>query len=174
MTLANRVTLGRLCLIPLVLLSLAWGQQVWSAWWLFVFLVGDVLDGYLARSRGQITELGKFLDPLADKLMAFGLLVWYAATGKLSSWAVVLLVVQNVVLLGGTLLLARRHGRTLASRFSGKLSALVLWLGLILLYLDRPSGAGVIYLGVGLAYLALLDYAHVARRMALLDHDDAL
>ncbi len=164
MTPANCVTVARLGLIPFVLLSLAWGQRPLSFALLIAFLLGDVLDGYLARSRREITELGQFLDPLADKLLAFSLLVWFAWQGELNWWPVGLLLVQNASLLAGSLLLFRHRRPTVAARGSGKTAALFVALGLVLIYWDTAWAAWPIYAGVALSYWAAIDYWRIGLR----------
>jgi len=166
MTLANVITLSRLALIPLIVLMLAWRLPWVSFGLLLLFFLGDLLDGHLARSRNEITDLGKFLDPLADKLLGFSLIVWFSASGQLSWWAVGLLFLPNVALFLGSLVLFSKGKKTIPARWSGKLAASVLALGLTLFYLqillEQPVFAEpVVYVGIGLAYLAALDYIRV-------------
>ena len=166
MTLANVITLSRLALIPLIVLMLAWRLPWVSFGLLLLFFLGDLLDGHLARSRNEITDLGKFLDPLADKLLGFSLIVWFSASGQLSWWAVGLLFLPNVALFLGSLALFSKGKKTIPARWSGKLAASVLALGLTLFYLqillEQPVFAEpVVYVGIGLAYLAALDYIRV-------------
>lgn len=166
MTLANRITLARLALIPLILLVFAWGLLWVSFGLLLLFFLGDLLDGYLARSRNEITDLGKFLDPLADKLLGFSLIVWFAASQRLDWWAVWLLFLPNAALLLGSLILFSKGKKTIPARWSGKLAATVLAVGLTLFYLElllaQPTWAKpVIFAGIGLTYLAALDYIRV-------------
>ncbi|MFQ6089821.1 MAG: CDP-alcohol phosphatidyltransferase family protein, partial [Candidatus Bipolaricaulia bacterium] len=81
MTLANIITSARLALIP-VIIALLLGGATAAAFALFLlFLIGDLADGALARARREVTETGKLLDPLADKLLSAGLLATFAALG---------------------------------------------------------------------------------------------
>lgn len=169
MTLANIVTLLRLALIPLIVLTLAWGHGVASFALLLIFFLGDLLDGWLARSRNEITPLGQFLDPLADKLLGFSLVVWFALDGTLSWWAVVLLLLPNGALLLGTLTLFGRGRPTIPARASGKLAATVLAGGLALLYLEqlfsfKALGVPLVYVGIVLSLAAACDYVRVGLR----------
>ena len=169
MTLANLVTLARLALIPFVVATLAWGLEAWSFALLLAFFLGDLLDGYLARSRNEITPLGQFLDPLADKLLGFSLVVFFAVDGALSAWAVALLMLPNAALLLGTLRLFGRGRPTIPARASGKLAATVLAGGLTLLYLERlfavdALGGPTVYAGIALSLVAAVDYVRVGLR----------
>lgn len=164
MTLANVVTLVRLGFIVPIVLSLGWGNRMVSLILVLCFFLGDLLDGHLARTRNEITQLGKFLDPLADKLLAFGLMLWFAWAGELSGWVIGLLFVQNALLLWGSLRLFRRGRTTVAARLSGKLAATLLALGLVLLYLKISHAESVIYVGIAFSYWAAFDYCLVTMR----------
>lgn len=163
MTLANAVTALRLLLIPLVfwLLSLQLREAALGV--VFAFFLGDVLDGHLARTRQEVTALGKFLDPLADKLLAFGLLLWFAAQGEISWWPAGLLLLQNTLLLAGSLKLCAQGKSTIPARWSGKAAAIVLGMGLVSVFVRLSFAEALLWIGVLAAYGALLDYARVAR-----------
>ena len=163
MTLANLVTCLRLLLIPLVFWLLGQGQREAAFGAVLLFFLGDLLDGFLARIRDEITTLGKFLDPLADKLLAFSLLLWFAMRGEISWWPAGLLLAQNALLLAGSLKLWSMGKSTLPARWSGKLAATLLGLGLVGLFARMPDGEGFVLVGVAAAYGALFDYVRVAR-----------
>src|ERR1700758_755878 len=90
--LPNLVTMGRVLLVPFVLAYIDNFSPLRSfiAGLLYlVSAVGDGLDGYLARSRGEVSTLGKFLDPLADKLTVTAVLVFMVALGRVPAWVTV-------------------------------------------------------------------------------------
>lgn len=90
-TLANQLTLSRILLIPVILLLLAlpYGWAAWSAWFLFTIAgVTDFLDGYLARRDNQVSRIGQFLDPIADKLLVSAVLLLLVNNGKIDGIAV--------------------------------------------------------------------------------------
>lgn len=164
MTLANIITLARLALIPPILFLLLNGGEVWAFILFLGFLLGDLADGALARARREITPLGEFLDPLADKLLAAGLLVAFAALGRLSWLPFVLLGIPYLGFFAGTILLAGYSRRIIAARPLGKAAATAISLGLGLTFFQLPGYLGVIYLGIFLAYLAGLDYLRLSLR----------
>src|SRR5439155_25861931 len=91
----NLVTMGRVLLVPVVLVFIDNFSPLRSFIAALLYLVaaaGDALDGYLARSRGQVSTLGKFLDPLADKLIVTAVLVFMVALGRVPAWVVVVLI----------------------------------------------------------------------------------
>src|SRR5258708_38214747 len=99
--LPNLVTMGRVVLIPFVLLFIANFSPLRSFIASLLYLgaaAGDALDGYLARSRGQVSTLGKFLDPLADKLIVTAVLVFMVWLGRVPAWIVVVLIARDLAI----------------------------------------------------------------------------
>lgn len=174
MTVANIITILRIALIPVILLLLFSGPKLAPFVLLLLFLIGDLVDGAIARWREEVTDLGKFLDPLADKLLAASLLISLAALGDLPWLAFVLLAVQQLGLIGGTLLLARKKGPILGARGLGKAAATVLNFGIALtlfkLTFFKPQtcqeisyvAIAIIYAGIALSYPAGIDYLRAA------------
>ncbi len=134
-------------------------------------MIGDFLDGALARWQGQITDLGKALDPLVDKVL-FAALFVALALKEFISWSTVLLIAipQLALLIGGALLF-QRWKLVVGARWSGKLATLVLALGLLALLLraklelEIPLADEVMYAGIFLSYVAGLDYLLNALRL---------
>jgi len=171
MTLANIVTIIRLFFIPLVVVFLIQENHPLSLVFLVLFFLGDLLDGYLARSRNEITQLGQFLDPMADKLLAFSLIVTFAVLNHLSWWAVWLLFIPNLLLTIGSVVLFGKGKATVAARWSGKAGASILALGLTLMYLQilfewSLYADVMIYVGIGLAYWAVADYIRIGMKQS--------
>ena len=78
LNLPNRITLARICMVPLFVLLMFWnfpGHDIWAAVVFIVAAATDGIDGHIARSRHLITNLGKFLDPLADKILVSAALI---------------------------------------------------------------------------------------------------
>lgn len=170
MTLANIITVLRLVCIPFVIFLFFHGPL-----WLFYTLLGAVLvsdlaDGALARAQRQVTDLGKTLDPIADKALFLSLLVALVVRGDLALGVLIAFAVPQVVLLGGALWLRWRTARwvIIEARPLGKTASTLLSLGLVIVVL-APSpllgeiGRFVLYGGVALSYGAMLDYMLVVR-----------
>jgi len=103
-TLANALTLLRLILVPVLVVLLHQGSYT-GALALFVFAgLTDAADGFVAKRYGQVTELGKVLDPIADKALAVALYVTLAWLGWVPFWLVVAVVARDVIILAGALL----------------------------------------------------------------------
>jgi len=129
MNLANKITLVRVCLIPVFLFvylvqPLPEVPNLWLA--IFIFTVAsitDAIDGYIARKYKLVTNLGKLMDPLADKLLVCSALVAYIATGSLSGqfaiWAVIIMISREFYV-SGLRMLALEQNKVLAASKGGK------------------------------------------------------
>lgn len=121
--LPNLVTMGRVVLVPFVLLFIDNFSPVRSFIASMLYLgaaVGDALDGYLARSRGEVSMLGKFLDPLADKLIVTAVLVFMVALGRTPAWVVVVLIARDLAI-NGLRSVASAQGLVIAASDGGKI-----------------------------------------------------
>lgn len=101
--LPNSITMGRLLLIPPVMLLLdadAPHRALWAAALFVIAAVLDLVDGWLARRRDEVTFFGKFMDPLADKVMVTALLIMLVAHGRLAPWVAIVLVTREFYVSG--------------------------------------------------------------------------
>ena len=101
--LPNLLTFGRVLAIPFLVWLLDAPSPVRGYWACIVFTaaaITDMLDGYLARKLGVVSVLGKFLDPLADKLIVMAALVWMVPMGRIPAWVVVLLLAREISVTG--------------------------------------------------------------------------
>jgi cardiolipin synthase (CMP-forming) len=103
--LANAITLGRICLVPLAVWLVLRGA-CFAAFWLFLAAgASDAVDGWLARRRGA-TQVGALLDPMADKVLLVSMYVTLAVTRVLPDWLAILVVFRDLVIVGGVLSLS--------------------------------------------------------------------
>lgn len=104
MSIPNLITLGRILLVPIVVWAIASGAM-WIAFVLFVAAgVSDAVDGYLAKRFGMTTELGAYLDPLADKALIVSIYLTLGINGELPRWLVILVVSRDILIVGAVLL----------------------------------------------------------------------
>ena len=101
MNIPNFLTLARVLLIPLLVIFLLEGKTSYAFWVFIVAGVTDALDGFLARALKQKTELGAFIDPIADKLLLITSFITLAVLDLLPNWICVLVVSRDVLILGG-------------------------------------------------------------------------
>jgi CDP-diacylglycerol--glycerol-3-phosphate 3-phosphatidyltransferase len=121
--LPNLVTMGRVVLIPFVLLFIDNFSPLRSFIASMLYIgaaAGDALDGYLARSRGEVSMLGKFLDPLADKLIVTAVLVFMVSLGRVPAWVTVVLIARDLAI-NGLRSVASAQGLVIAASDGGKI-----------------------------------------------------
>jgi cardiolipin synthase len=100
----NMITLGRLLAVPMTV-CLILNNFILAAFWLFVLAgVSDAIDGYLAKRWDQVTEFGKYLDPLADKALLVSIYITLGVQGHLESWLVIMVVFRDVMIVGAVIL----------------------------------------------------------------------
>lgn len=135
--LPNIVTMSRVLLVPLVLVYIDNFSPLRSFIAALLYVVaaaGDGIDGYLARSRGQVSMLGKFLDPLADKLMVTAVLVFMVALGRVPAWLVVVIIARDLAITGlrG---IASAQGLVMAASDGGKSKTALQLVAIVMLLL---------------------------------------
>jgi len=143
MNLPNKITLIRIFLIPafvFVYIVQPFGEiaNTWLSLILFsLAAITDAIDGYLARKLGLVTNFGKLMDPLADKLLVSSALILFTATGILPAWAVLLLISREFYI-SGVRQLAVEQGLVLAASSGGKLKTIFQMTLIIYILLPFP------------------------------------
>jgi CDP-diacylglycerol--glycerol-3-phosphate 3-phosphatidyltransferase len=162
--LPNLLTFARILMIPAVLVLLGRGTPrdcLWAALVYAAAAITDALDGWIARRQGLVSVLGKFLDPLADKLIVASTLVWLVPMGRIPAWAVVLLLCREITI---TALrsIASAEGIIIAAGDGGKAKTGLQMVGIICLILGYPYR---VHLGYD---FGTVDLVHVGRMMIYL------
>ncbi len=104
MSIPNLITLGRILLVPVVVWAIA-SNAMWVAFVLFLVAgVSDGVDGFLAKRFGWATELGAYLDPLADKALIVSIYLTLGINGDIPRWLVILVVSRDILIVGGIML----------------------------------------------------------------------
>ena len=135
MTTASKITLVRVVLIPvyMVLMLLSAGGAEWLRWAaVAVFIiasVSDFLDGYIARHYNQVSDFGKFLDPLADKLLTIAVMTVFCEWGRFPAWALMIVLTREFAVTG-LRLVAVGKGTVIAAGWSGKVKTASTMIGL--------------------------------------------
>lgn len=105
MNLPNIISLGRLLSVPVVI-YLILNDFMTAAFWLFIAAgISDGVDGYLAKTLGQSSALGAYLDPIADKVLLVGVYLTLGQDGHLPTWLVIMVVFRDLIIVGGIILL---------------------------------------------------------------------
>ena len=143
MTTASKITLIRVAFIPLymLLMYLSGGQPgMWMWISLLVFIVAsltDYVDGHIARTRNQVSDFGKFLDPLADKLLVIASMTMFCEWGMFPAWALMIVLTREFAVTG-LRLVAVGKGVVIAAGWSGKVKTAATMIGLCVL-MSFPS-----------------------------------
>lgn len=174
-TVPNAVSFVRLCMVP-VFLWLLFGRDDATAAGILIGIVGstDWVDGYLARRLGQVSELGKVLDPIADRAAVAAAVIGGWVAGVLAPWFAAAIILREVVVAGVAAYAAARAGARLEVRYLGKLATFILYFAFPAFYLGFGLDSGVweaIGWGLGIPGLALYwvaaaIYGRDARRLA--------
>lgn len=160
MTIPNIITFGRILLVPLFLYIFWVNPKDINLSMIILIIAGlsDILDGYLARKLNVVSNLGKIIDPIADKLIVIAALVSLMMIGRMPSWIVALDIIKEVVmLLGGSFLLLKKQ-RDLAANLFGKLGTFLLFMAILSQAFLFP-GRSIITILAGIsAVVALINY----------------
>ena len=153
MNLANKLTIFRILLVPVMMLVPIIDNLVGihgeflgisTAFWIMniIFIIAsitDKLDGYIARSRNQVTTFGKFLDPLADKILVLSALVILVEYGKIPSWIPIIVLSREFIVSGYRLIAVEKGGKVIPASIWGKLKTVTQMIGIIFAFLDKFS-----------------------------------
>ena len=150
LNLANKLTLFRIILVPIMMLvpiiDSLYGisgtfMGISTSFWIMnvIFIIAsitDKLDGHIARSRNQVTTFGKFLDPLADKILVISALVILVEYAKIPSWIPIIVLAREFIVSGYRLLAVEKGGKVIAASIWGKLKTVTQMIAIIACFLD--------------------------------------
>lgn len=168
MNLPNKLTLFRVILIPFFVFFLlapyfnGYGNYIAVAIFIIASLT-DFLDGKIARKYNLVTNFGKFMDPLADKLLVCSALICLISLGRIPSWVVIIIIAREFII-SGFRLIASDNGVVIAASYWGKFKTASQMLMVIVLVLNLPGrvfsviGTVLIYVSLALTVISLIDY----------------
>ena len=165
MNLPNKLTVLRVIMIPFFVFFLLWegGQnQTFRLISLAIFIVAsltDLLDGKIARKYNLVTNFGKFMDPLADKLLVCSALICLIELGELPAWMVIIIISREFIISGFRLVAS---DNVIAASYWGKFKTTFQMIAVVLLILDIPSLALLttlcVWIALALTIISLVDY----------------
>lgn len=143
MNLPNKLTMSRIAAIPLFVMAMliptGWEGQKWLALAIFILAsLTDLADGKIARARGLVTNFGKFMDPLADKLLVCSALICLVSQQRLAAWIVIVIIAREFII-SGFRLVAADAGVVIAASMWGKVKTTFQMAMVILLIADIPA-----------------------------------
>ena len=120
-TTASKITMLRMILIPVFLIFLYLGMRYWALAVFIIASASDAVDGYIARHYNQVTNFGKFMDPLADKVLVITAMCYYIEAHQMAAWVVAIVIFREFAV-SGLRLIAVEQGRVIAAAKSGKIT----------------------------------------------------
>ena len=186
MNLPNKLTTLRVLMIPFFVVFLLGNFSAWSKWMaLAIFVIAsltDMLDGKIARKYNLVTNFGKFMDPLADKLLVCSAMICLVDLKLLPAWIVIIIIAREFII-SGFRLIAAEHQIVIAASMWGKFKTTFQMAMIILLILNMNAdvyvaGVGIIhvlaliatYVALVLTIVSLLDYLY--KNKAVLKEQD--
>lgn len=149
MNLANKLTIFRIILVPLMVIIPFFeikgeilGVPTTYLIMDLIFIIAsitDKLDGYIARNRNQVTTFGKFLDPLADKILVLTAMIMLVEMNKLPAWIPVIVLAREFIVSGYRLIAVEKGGKVIAASKWGKLKTVTQMIAIILAFIDVNS-----------------------------------
>jgi CDP-diacylglycerol--glycerol-3-phosphate 3-phosphatidyltransferase len=139
MNLANKITIIRILLVPIFMLLLLANFQYSNYFAALIFIVAastDTVDGYVARKRNEVTNFGKFIDPLADKILITAALVILVEMGKISS-VLAIIIISREFIITGFRVLAASEGVVIAASSWGKFKTILQIIAIVATMLDN-------------------------------------
>ena len=167
MNLPNKLTIVRIIMIPFFVFFLLTDFVAGSKWIATVLFcaasITDFLDGHIARKYNLVTNFGKFMDPLADKMLVSSAFICLVAQNKIAAWIVIVIIAREFVI-SGFRLVASDNGVVIAASYWGKFKTVFQMLMVIVLILNIPNsffavlGTVLTYIALALTVVSLIDY----------------
>lgn len=165
MNLPNKLTTFRVVLIPFFIFFLMTELIPFSKWIaLAIFCIAsltDFFDGYLARKWNMVTNFGKFMDPLADKLLVCSAIIAFTAMDRMPAWIVIIIVAREFII-NGFRLIAAEKGVVIAASYWGKFKTASQMFMIILFIINIDAlfipGQVLMYIALALTVISLIDY----------------
>jgi len=155
MNLPNKLTVFRIILVPIMVIMPYLGIDgelfgIPISWLIMdlIFIIAsitDKLDGSIARKNNQITTFGKFLDPIADKILVLAAMVMLVEMLKLPAWIPVIVLFREFIVSGYRLIASQEGGKVIAASIWGKLKTVTQMIAIIMMFLDKYAFFGFIY-----------------------------
>lgn len=168
MTLASKFTIARIILAPLFVVIAAIGFDHWNLWAAAIFIIAsltDFVDGQIARRYDQVSDFGKLIDPIADKLLTTAAMVVLVSWGRMPSWVAMILVTRDHVV-NSLRVVAAGKGFVLAAMNSGKIKTVLQLLAYILYLFEWQLAANIVMVGACATTLwSLFEYVAANRRL---------
>lgn len=182
MNLPNKITLARICMIPIFMIVLMCGAhyewQYYHIWAALVFAVAsftDGVDGHIARSRNLITDFGKFMDPLADKLLVSTALICFIQLDLMPAYMAVIIIAREFIVTGLRTLAASK-GIVMAAIMTGKIKTVLQMIAILCTMIFSPMtyeicgypAVGFVTMAISTVFTIYSGYEYIAKNVNLI------
>lgn len=174
MNLANKITLFRVIMIPIyviVMLMTSITNNYYIAGVIFIIAsLSDFLDGYIARHYNMVTDFGKFVDPLADKLLVMSAMILFVENNMIFSWVVIIILAREFIITGMRTL-AASNGVVIAADKIGKLKTTTQMIALVLMHFASlatfiyPVANILMYIALALTVISGVNYVRLNKNL---------
>lgn len=180
MNLPNKITFSRVLLIPIFIIMFYIdipNNQIYAGIIFIIAALTDTLDGYLARKNNEVTNLGKFIDPLADKLLVSAALILLVEANTIPGWVVIIIIAREFTITGFRII-AASEGITIAASSLGKFKTITQLIAIILLLFNNivfnkfNIPMDQIFLYVSLVFTVLSGYEYIYKNKQVLNLSD--
>ena len=174
MTTANKLTIMRIALIPVFLVVLYWGFPGSRYVALGIYIVAcltDLLDGYIARHYNQVSDFGKFMDPLADKMLVMAAMCYFVECGQMPGWCLAIVLLREFAV-SGMRLVAVEQGRVIAAAWSGKVKTASTMVCLCLMLVFESNLLNVVCIAVIVATTVYSGIEYFAKNLDVFKEAD--
>ena len=158
MNLPNILTLFRFALIPVYILVFSYGYLEFSFGIVILAGLTDILDGYLARKNGQVTQIGVMLDPLADKTMMIVVILSLLYKGYISWQAALAIFLRDAGMIIGSAFFHLRGKKTVPANMMGKLTTVLFYVALMFIFLELPHGVTLLWFVIAFSFVTSVMY----------------
>lgn len=165
MNIPNALTILRMLMIPLMVYVF---NNFGAQWAMCVYALAsftDILDGYIARKYNQITDFGKLMDPLADKLMVISMLIMLSINAYIPTWVLIVIICKELAMVAGAALLLGGKKVVVMANKLGKSATFAFFISIVLVCMRDvwmplwQAGTVIMYVAVTLSIIAMLSYA---------------
>ena len=174
MTTANKLTILRVLMIPAFLVVLYWGFPGSRYVALGIYIVAcltDLLDGYIARHYNQVSDFGKFMDPLADKMLVMAAMCYFVEYGQMPGWCLAIVLLREFAV-SGMRLVAVEQGRVIAAAWSGKVKTASTMVCLCLMLVFQSNLLNVVCIAVIVATTVYSGIEYFAKNLDVFKEAD--
>ena len=174
MNLPNKLTLLRIILIPVFMVVLYWGFPGCRYVALGIYIVAcltELLDGYIARHYNQISDFGKFMDPLADKMLVMAAMCYFVECGQMPGWCLAIVLLREFAV-SGMRLVAVEQGRVIAAAWSGKVKTASTMVCLCLMLVFQSNLLNVVCIAVIVATTVYSGIEYFAKNLDVFKEAD--